>query len=118
MKKLKNPIIQDINVVEIDYQNTYYTEYTDGFIIYHHRFTQADLRFWVIENYDISRGQVKIELDPTSMEQAENPIYFTQDVEEFINENYEELILAILKQPVLASQSTFGSTLYNICRPK
>ena len=118
MKKLKNPIIQDINIVEVDYQDTYYTEYTDGFIIYHHRFKQADLRFWVLENYDISRGQVKIELDPTSMEQAENPIYFTQDVEEFINENYEELILSILKQPVLACQSSLGNAIYNICRPR
>ena len=52
------------------------------------------------------------------MEQAENPIYFTQDVEEFINENYEELILAILKQPVLACQSNFANTLYDICRPR
>jgi predicted sugar kinase len=52
------------------------------------------------------------------MEQAENPIYFTQDVEEFINENYEELILAILKQPVLACQSSLGSAIYNICRPR
>jgi hypothetical protein len=118
MKKLKNPIIQDINIVEVDYQNTYYTEYTDGFIIYYHRFTQADLRFYVIENYDISRGQVKIELDPTTMEQAENPIYFTQDVEEFVYENYEELILSMLKQPVLACQSSLGSALYNICRPR
>jgi hypothetical protein len=118
MKKLKNPIINDINIVEVDYQDTYYTEYTDGFIVYHHRFKQADLRFWVLENYDISRGQVKIELDPTSIEQAENPIYFTQDVEEFINENYEELILAMLKQPVLACQSSLGSAIYNICKPR
>lgn len=118
MKKLQNPIINDINIVEVDFQNTYYTEYTDGFIVYYHRFKQEDLRFWVLENYDISRGQVKIELAPMSIEQAENPIYFTQDVEEFINDSYEELILSILKQPILASKSSLGNAIYNICRPK
>lgn len=118
MKKLPNPIIENINVVEIDYKNTYYTEYTDGFIIYYHRFLEVDLRNWVLDNYDIIRGQVQIELAPASIEQAENPIYFTQDIEEFISENYEEIILEMLTQPKLACQSTFANTLYNICKPR
>ena len=118
MKKLLKPIIEEINIVEVDGINKYYTEYTDGFIIYNHRFDHLDLKKWVVDNYDISRGEVKIEIAPASIEQAENPIYFTQDVDDFIQENYEELILSILTQPVLACQSNFANALYNICKPK
>jgi hypothetical protein len=118
MKKIPNPIISEIEVVQGDNFESYYVEYTNKFIIYYHNFEFLELRAWIIDNYDTSRGQVKIELEPTSIETAENPIYFTQEIDEFIRENYEEIILEILTQPTLTSQSYLGTALYNICRPK
>jgi hypothetical protein len=118
MKKLQNPIITEIEVVETTNFENYYVEYTDKFIVYHHTFQFLELRAWIIDNYDTSRGQVKIEMQPTSMETAENPIYFTQEIDEFIRENYEEIILEMLTQPTLACQSYLGSAIYNICRPR
>ena len=118
MKKLQNPIIEEINVIDIDGINKYYVEYTDGFIIYNHRFNHLEIRKWVIDNYDIISGQVQIEIAPSSIEQAENPIYFKQDIDEFIDENYEEIIIEMLKQPVLACQSNFANAMYNICKPR
>ena len=118
MKKLQNPIITEIEVVQTNNFENYYVEYTDKFIIYHHTFEFLQLRAWIIDNYEVSRGQVQIEMQPTSIEQAENPIYFTQEIDEFIRENYEEIILEMLTQPTLTCQSYLGTALYNICRPQ
>ena len=118
MKKIQKPIISEIEVVQNNNFESYYVEYTDKFITYYHNFEFLELRGWIIDNYDTSRGQVKLEFEPISMETAENPIYFTQEIDEFIRENYEEIILEMLTQPTLSPQSYLGNAIYNICRPK
>jgi hypothetical protein len=50
MKKLQNPIITEIEVVETTNFENYYVEYTDKFIVYHHTFQFLELRAWIIDN--------------------------------------------------------------------